>query len=77
MAVHQQRSWSECCAAVRPASVSRQACGLAAVTVAAEIACAASCKAQTKASEGGKKANVSRQSGWKLPSRQIIGSNTL
>ena len=31
--------------AVRPASTSRRACALAAVTVAAESACAASCKA--------------------------------
>ena len=37
--------------AVRPASVSRRACALAAVimTVAAEKACAASCKALEKA----------------------------
>ena len=35
--------------AVRPASVSRGACTLAAVTVAAEKACAASCKALEKA----------------------------
>ena len=35
--------------AVRPASVSRGACALAAVTVAAEKACAASCKALEKA----------------------------
>ena len=34
--------------AVRPASVSRGACALAAVTVAAEKACAASCKALEK-----------------------------
>ena len=31
--------------AVRPASVSRRVCALAAVTVAVENACAASCKA--------------------------------
>ena len=35
--------------AVRPASVSRGACALAAVTVAAVNACAASCKALNKA----------------------------
>ena len=35
--------------AVRPASVSRDAFALAAVTVAAEKACAASCKALEKA----------------------------
>ena len=35
--------------AVRPASVSTGACALAAVTVAAEKACAASCKALEKA----------------------------
>ena len=49
--------------AVRPASTSRQACALAAVTVAAESACAASCKALAKAGEGGKKAGVSQWSG--------------
>ena len=37
--------------AVRPASVSRRACALAAVTVAAESAYAASCKALTTAGE--------------------------
>ena len=37
--------------AVRPASVSRRACALAAVTVAADSADAASCKALTKAGE--------------------------
>jgi len=37
--------------AVRPVSVSRRACALAAVTVAVENACAASCKALAKAGE--------------------------
>ena len=37
--------------AVRPASVSRRACALAAVTVAAESAYAASCKVLTTAGE--------------------------
>ncbi len=55
---------------VRPASVSRRACALAAVTVAVENVCAASCKALAKAGERGKKAGVSQQSGSRLPSRQ-------
>ena len=46
--------------AVRPASVSRGACALAAVTVAAEKACAASCKALEKAGVSGKKAGVTQ-----------------
>ncbi len=37
--------------AVRPASDGRRACALAAVTVAVENACAASCKALAKAGE--------------------------
>ncbi len=37
--------------AVRPASLSRQACALAAVTVAVEDACAASYKALAKVGE--------------------------
>ena len=36
---------------VRPASVSRRACALTAVTVAVEHVCAASCKALAKAGE--------------------------
>ena len=46
--------------AVRPASTSRRACALTAVTVAAESACAASCKALAKAGERGKKSGVSQ-----------------
>ena len=46
--------------AVGPASVSRGACALAAVTVAAENARAASCKALDKAGVRGKKAGVSQ-----------------
>ena len=38
-------------AAVRPASVSREACALSAVIAADEKACAASCKALEKAGE--------------------------
>ena len=49
--------------AVRPASTGRRACALAAVTVAAESACAASCKALAKAGDSGKKAGVSQWSG--------------
>ena len=56
--------------AVRPASVSRPACALAAVTVAAESAYAASCKALTTAGESGKKAGVCQLSSLRLPSRQ-------
>ena len=37
--------------AVRPANVGRRACTLAAVTVAGENACAASCKALAEAGE--------------------------
>jgi len=37
--------------AVKPANVSRRACALAAVTVAVENACAASCNALAKAAE--------------------------
>ena len=46
--------------AVRPASVSRGACALAAVTIATENACAASCKALDKAGVRGKKVCVSQ-----------------
>ena len=49
--------------AVRPASTGRRACALAAVTVAAESACAASCKPLAKAGDSGKKAGVSLRSG--------------
>jgi len=58
--------------AVKPANVSRRACALAAVTVAVENACAASCNALAKAAEWGKKAGVSQQSGSRLPSRQNL-----
>ena len=62
--------------AVRPASVSRGACALAAVTVAAEKACAASCKALEKAGV--------RQESWCYPivrfeaaqQARFIGSDT-
>ena len=56
--------------AVRPASVSRGACALAAVTIAVENACAASCKALDKAGVRGKNPGVIQQSGSRLPSRQ-------
>ncbi len=62
---------------MRPASVGGRACTFAAVTVAVENACAASCKALAKAGERGKKAGVSQQSGSAAQQARFTGSNTL